>query len=341
MAPLRDKRVKTPFVSSVFYFCFFLLLLIIFGAASALFQVKGISLRHLAEVFATQSNDAVSYTVWHVRVPRVLLAVLLGAGLAAAGALLQGMTRNPLSDPEILGVNQGASCFVVIALVLFGEQNASWLILGAAFLGAAAGGSLIYVLAFRSGYSPYRIVLAGSAVSLFLGALTTGTILLHENKLTEILYWMAGKLSGSNWDDIRIILIPVLVALVCSFALAQRMNVLVLGEETAQGLGMNTLRIRRYLSVLIVVLTGSAVAVAGPIGFIGLMVPHMARRLVGHDYRILLPFSALLGANLLVLADFASQWITYPADIPVGIITALLGTPFFVYLLRSKKGDVK
>ncbi|MNP48335.1 putative siderophore transport system permease protein YfiZ precursor [compost metagenome] len=152
---------------------------------------------------------------------------------------------------------------------------------------------------------------------------------------------MAGKLSGASWEDIRFILIPVLLALGIAFALSRRMNVLVLGEETAQGLGMNTARIRRLLSVLVVVLAGSAVAVAGPIGFIGLMVPHMARRLVGHDYRVLLPFSALLGANLLVLADFASQWITYPADIPVGIITALLGTPFFVYLLRSKKGDAK
>lgn len=341
MVPLRNKREKAPFVSSAFQFGLFLLLLILFGAISTLFQVKGVSLRYLGEVFANSPNDAAAYTVWHVRLPRVLLAVLLGAGLAAAGALLQGMTRNPLSDPEILGVNQGASCFVVIALMMFGEQNTSLVIMLSAFLGAAAGGSLIYVLAFRGGYSPYRIVLAGSAVSLFLGAVTTGVILLHENKLMEILYWMAGKLSGASWEDIRFILVPVLLALGIAFALARRMNVLVLGEETAQGLGMNTARIRRLLSVLVVVLAGSAVAVAGPIGFIGLMVPHMARRLVGHDYRVLLPFSALLGANLLVLADFASQWITYPADIPVGIITALLGTPFFVYLLRRRKGDAK
>ncbi|MGG6311410.1 FecCD family ABC transporter permease [Paenibacillus macerans] len=336
-----NKRGHSPFVSSVIIFGWFLLLLLAISAISVVFRVKGLSWDNLADIFVIDPKDVMDYTVWQVRAPRVLLAVLLGAGLAVAGGLLQGMTRNPLSDPEVLGVNQGASCLVVISLLLFGDQNATIVILLAAFLGAAAGGSVIYLLAFRGVYSAYRVVLAGAAVSLFLGALTTGVILLHETKLSEILYWMAGKLSGANWSDIRIVLIPVLVAVAGAFALAQPMNVLALGEDAAQGLGMNTLRLRRVLAVLVVLLAGSAVAVAGPIGFVGLMVPHMARRLVGHDYRMLLPFSALLGANLLVAADFAAQWITYPADVPVGIITALLGTPFFLYLLRRKQGVAK
>lgn len=312
-----------------------------FGALSALFRVKGLSFHNISEVFAIDTKNLIYYTVWQVRVPRVLLGALLGAALAVAGCLLQGITRNPLSDPEIMGVNQGASCFVVIALLVFGEKEASFVILLAAFLGAAVGGSVIYSLAFRGEYTPSRLVLAGIAVSLFLGSLTTGAILLYETKLTEILYWMAGKLSGASWLDVKMMLVSALPVTIITFFLANQLNILSLGEETARGLGINVLRIRRVFALLIVLLVGSAVAVAGPIGFIGLIVPHVARKLVGQDYRVILPFSALLGANLLVIADFAAQWVSYPADTPVGVITALLGTPFFIYLMRRKRGAVK
>jgi ABC-type Fe3+-siderophore transport system permease subunit len=312
-----------------------------FGALSALFRVKGLSFHNISEVFTIDTKNLIYYTVWQVRVPRVLLGALLGAALAVAGCLLQGITRNPLSDPEIMGVNQGASFFVVIALLVFGEKDTSFVILLAAFLGAAAGGSVIYSLAFRGEYTPSRLVLAGIAVSMFLGSLTTGAILLYETQLTEILYWMSGKLSGANWLDVKMIFVSVVPAMVITFFLANQLNILSLGEETAHGLGINVLRIRRVFALLIVLLVGSAVAVAGPIGFIGLIVPHVARKLVGQDYRVILPFSALLGANLLVIADFVAQWVAYPADTPVGVITALLGTPFFIYLMRRKRGAVK
>lgn len=337
----RSRRVSSPYASSILQFIIFFLLLIIVGAFSALFRVNGLSFHNISEVFATDPENLIYYTVWQVRVPRVLLGALLGAALAVSGCLLQGITRNPLSDPEIMGVNQGASCFVVIALLIFGEKDTSFVILLAAFLGAAVGGSVIYSLAFRGEYTPSRLVLAGIAVSLFLGSLTTGAILLYETQLTEILYWMSGKLSGASWLDIKMMLVSALPVIIVAFLLSNQLNILSLGEETARGLGINVLWIRRIFACLIVLLVGSAVAVAGPIGFIGLMVPHIARKLVGQDYRIILPFSALLGANLLVIADFAAQWVAYPADTPVGVLTALLGTPFFIYLMRKKRGVVK
>ncbi|HDX9590848.1 TPA: iron ABC transporter permease [Bacillus pseudomycoides] len=337
----RGRRALHPYASSTLQFIFFFLLLVMVGALSALFRVKGLSFHNISEVFATDTKNLIYYTVWQVRVPRVVLGALLGGALAVAGCLLQGITRNPLSDPENMGINQGASCFVVIALLLFGEKDTSFVILLAAFLGAAAGGSVIYSLAFRGEYTPSRLVLAGIAMSLFLGSLTTGAILLYETQLTEILYWMAGKLSGANWQDIKMMLVSTVPVMILVFFLANQLNILSLGEETARGLGVNVLWIRRLFAFLIVILVGSAVAVAGPIGFIGLIVPHIARKLVGQDYRIILPFSALLGANLLVIADFAAQWVSYPADTPVGVITALLGTPFFIYLMRRKRGAVK
>ncbi|MBJ8027401.1 iron ABC transporter permease [Bacillus cereus group sp. N21] len=336
-----SKREIYPYASSVFKFILFFLLLIVIASISILFRVKGLTLSNLYEVFSADTKNLIYYTVWNVRVPRVLLAILIGAALAVAGCLLQGITRNPLSDPEIMGVNQGASCFVVLALLIFGDKDASFVILIAAFLGAAVGSSVIYSLAFRGEYTPSRLVLAGIAVSFFLGSVTTGSILLYETQLNEILYWMAGKLSGANWLDIKLIMITAGPVIIMTFLLANQLNILSLGEETARGLGINVLRIRRIFALIIVLLVGSGVAVAGPIGFVGLMVPHIARKIVGEDYRIIIPFSALLGANLLVFADFVAQRVAYPADTPVGVITALLGTPFFVYLMRRKRGAVR
>ncbi|HEU4965624.1 MAG TPA: iron ABC transporter permease [Bacilli bacterium] len=318
---------------------FFLLLLVSITAATLL-GVKNLTWDTLPQALSYNPDDVLSYTVWHVRIPRALLGAVLGGGLAVAGALLQAVTRNPLSDPEIMGVNQGASFFVVVSLLLFGLNDITYVVLIAAFLGAAVGGSVVYGLAFQGDYSPVRLVLAGIAVSFFLGSMTTGFIVLNETDLVEILYWMAGKLSGATWVDLRITLMGVIPATLAALLLANQFNILSLGEETARGLGQNVARIRRLTGLLVILLVGGAVAVAGPIGFVGLMVPHMARGLVGGDYKRILPVAALIGANLLVLADLIGQWMLYPTETPVGIVTALLGTPFFLYLLRRKRGAI-
>lgn len=308
------------------------------AAISIFAGVKGFTLDKLPQIMEHREGDVMAYKIWDVRLPRTLLAILLGAALAVGGCLLQGITRNPLSDPEIMGINQGASFFVVAGLLLLGQKDVSLLVLFMAFLGAAVGGSVVYLLSFRGEYTATRLVLAGIAVSFFLGSMTTGLIILNETKLFEILYWMAGKLSGANWTDIRISLVCLVPAILISWLFARPFNVLSLGHEAAQGLGQRIAVIRRLVALLMIVLVGGAVALAGPIGFVGLMVPHMSRQLVGSDYRLIIPISALIGANLLLFADVAGQWMLYPVDTPVGIITALLGTPFFLYLLRRKNG---
>jgi len=325
----------------VFIF-FFLLLLLVGGMLAGLFVgVKEFSFDKLGQVLAHDPNDVLSYKIWDVRMPRVLVGACIGAALAVAGCLLQGITRNPLSDPEIMGVNQGASLFVVAALLLMGDENVSTLIVIAAFLGAAFGGSVIYALSFGGAFTTTRLVLAGIAISMFFGSLTTGLILLYETTLLDILYWMAGKLSGAAWEDVQLASYVLVPAMLVAGAFANQFNILSLGEEVARGLGQNIVRTRRIAGLLIVALVGGSVALAGPIGFVGLMVPHMARALVGGDYRLVLPLSVLMGATLLVLADLGGQFVLYPTETPVGIITALLGTPFFLYLMRRGKGAVE
>lgn len=311
-------------------------ILIVIAIVTLSYRLKGLDVTTL---FSNANSEVMTYTLWSVRAPRLLLSIILGAGLAIAGVLLQTMTRNPLSDPEILGINQGASCFAVIAIIGFGGKDSSTVILFAALCGAGAIGLLISLLSRFSGNDTSRLMLAGVAISAFMGAATTGIILLYETQLIEILYWMAGKLTGVTWADNKLVWLLDVPALIVAFLMARTLNVLGQGEEMASGLGVNVPRARQLIGVLIVLLTGSAVAVAGPIGFIGLMVPHMAKRLGGLNHKVLLPLSAIMGAVLLSAADFVAQWLTYPADLPVGIITAFMGVPFFLYLLsRQREG---
>jgi len=311
-------------------------LIVIAGAVGLFAGVKGLGWRQLPEIMSLDTSNLLVYKVWFVRLPRVVLAIIVGAGLAIAGCLLQGITRNPLSDPELMGINQGASFLVVLSLALFGLKDVTVTILIAAFIGAAAGGSIVYTLSGLAGYTSTRLVLAGVSVSLFMAAMTTGLIILQDDKLSEILYWMAGKLSGTTWTDVQLSAVSIVPGALASLFLANQFNVFSLGEDTARGLGQNVTRVRRAAFLLVILLVGGAVALCGPIGFVGLMVPHIVRSWVGTDYRILIPMSAVAGASLLLLADVGGQWVLYPTDTPVGIITALLGTPFFLYLMRRK-----
>jgi ABC-type Fe3+-siderophore transport system permease subunit len=303
--------------------------------------VKGLTWHNLSTVMDVNPENVLAYKVWYVRFPRVVLAVILGMGLAVSGCLLQGMTRNPLSDPEVLGINQGASFFVVLALFLFGLKDVTATIMIAGFLGAALGGSVVYGLSLLGTFTSTSMVLAGVAVAFFMGSMTTGLIILGDDRLSEILYWMAGKLSGANWFDVQLSLISVIPAVIASWLLSNQFNILSLGDEMASGVGQRVNQIRRLAFLLIIVIVGSSVALAGPIGFVGLIIPHMAKSLLGTDHRIVIPFSALMGANLLLIADIGGQWMLYPTDIPVGIITILLGTPFFLYLMNRKKEEMK
>jgi len=332
-----DVREQTK--SAPYLFVGLFVLLIVFSVIGTFVGVKGLNWSTLPDLFHQDGENLLAYKVWEVRLPRVVLAIIIGSGLAVAGCLLQGTTRNPLADPEITGINQGASFFVVLSLVLFGIEDVTLTILIAGFIGAAAGGGLVFMLSQQRGYTTTRLLLAGVSVALFMGALTTGFLILQEDSLSEILYWMAGKLSGSNWTDVKLSLFSIVPGTVIGISFARAFNIFSLGEEVAQGLGQNVVRLRKFAFLILIIIVGGAVALAGPIGFVGLMVPHMIRAVAGIDYRIVMPLSALAGANLLLIADIAGQWVLYPTDTPVGIITALLGTPFFLYLMRRKMGD--
>lgn len=273
------------------------------------------------------------YIVWNLRLPRVLLAVLVGVNLGLAGALLQSLTRNPLAEPHLLGISAGAGLAAVLALKLApGIPFTRLPVL--AFGGALLGAALVYGLAWRGGVSPLRLVLAGVAVGALLTAFTTGLLLTSQITLQTTMSWLAGGLSARTWPHLRSLLPYSVVGAVLALGLARSLDVLALGDEPAAGLGLRVERMRALFVGVAALLTGSAVAVAGLIGFVGLIVPHVARLLVGPRHAYLLPVSALLGGALLVAADAVARTIAAPRELPIGIVTAVAGAPFFLYLLR-------
>jgi len=270
-----------------------------------------------------------------VRLPRALLAVFVGASLAVAGAITQGLTRNPLAAPDILGINIGAALAMVLAVFLGGSSGSY---VGFAFGGAAIAAILVYWLGSmgRSGLTPLKLVIAGAALSYLLGSLTTGILILSQRTLDEIRFWLAGSLAGQDLAGLLAVLPYLVAGLVGSLILGRQLTLLSLGEDVAQGLGLKTVWVRAAAAIVVVLLAGSAVALAGPIGFVGLVVPHVVRFGVGVDYRWILPYAMLAGGILLSIADIVARLVIRPQELPVGIMTALVGAPFFIYLARSR-----
>ncbi|ROO91336.1 iron complex transport system permease protein [Actinocorallia herbida] len=272
------------------------------------------------------------------RVPRTLLAVLIGAALALAGAVMQGVTRNPLADPGILGVNMGASLTVVVAVAFFGLGSPTGYI-WVAMAGAGASAVFVYVVGSlgRGGATPLKLALAGTATSAAFACLVSAVVLPRNDIAESFRLWQIGGVGGGSYERIGQVL-PFLIAgfLICLLS-ARGLNSLALGDELAAGLGERVAVIRGCAALGAVVLCGSATAVAGPIAFVGLVVPHACRLLVGVDHRWLLPFSAITGAALLTAADVVGRVVARPQDIEVGIITALIGAPFFIHIVRRQK----
>lgn len=283
---------------------------------------------------STDSQEHLIVTT--LRLPRALLALIIGASLAVAGAIMQAMTGNPLASPQTFGVNAGASFAVVAALVLLPDLPVAYLAL-LAFAGAVLGGFAVFSIVSSGGLTPVKLALAGTAVHLFLSSITEGFILFHQNATDQILFWLAGSLDGADWADLQRVVPWAAAGLLFSFLLARSISVMRMGEDVAKNLGQNVARVRIVCGTIVIVLAGSSVAVAGPIGFIGLMVPHFVRYILGTESRMFLPFTALLGGLLLVFADVLSRFIAYPYESPVGIVTALLGAPFFLYLVSKER----
>jgi iron complex transport system permease protein len=272
------------------------------------------------------------------RIPRTALAVLVGAMLAMSGATMQGVTRNPIADPGILGISLGASLAVVIGIAMFQMSSAAWFVV-VAIVGAALAAAFVYLVGSLGygGMTPLKLALAGAATAAALSSLVSVVLLPRVDIMTTFRHWQVGGVGGATWERVGLTVPFLIVGATICLALARGLNTLALGDDVAAGLGEHVARTRLIGWSGAVVLCGSATAVAGPIVFVGLIVPHVCRLLFGPDYRWVLPASAVVGAGLLVAADVVGRVVARPEEIEVGIVTALVGAPFFVWIVRRQK----
>ena len=270
--------------------------------------------------------------IWNIRFPRNIVGALVGANLAVSGAILQAVMKNPLADPGIVGVSSGAGLAGVIMLIF--RPEASILLTPVAFVGAMLSAAAVYALAWKNGIRPTRIILAGVAVSAFLGSGISALLVFYSDKVQGALLWMVGGLSARSWPQVETLFPYTILGLVLALAGCKALTILSLGDETARGLGVPVERVRFSMTAVAALLAAGAVSVAGLIGFVGLVVPHIVRLIIGTDYKYVIPGSAILGAGVLVFCDTLGRVAFSPIEIPAGIIMAFLGAPFFLYLLR-------
>ena len=280
---------------------------------------------------ATREADQI---VMSLRLPRELGAAIVGAAFAVSGAIMQGLTRNPLAEPGLLGLNAGAS-FALACIYAFLPSVSYLSILFLSFLGAGLGAGIVLGLGTlkEGGMTPLRITLAGAAVSTLFTALAEG-IAIYYKVSQDLSFWIAGGVSGVNWNQLKIIFPIILLGIVLSFLLSRELTVLSFGEEVAKGLGQRTFLVKIILMVIVFILAGAAVSIVGAVAFVGLIIPHIVRFLVGTDYRWVLPCSAIFGSLFMVLADAIAKTVNAPFETPIGAVVAIAGIPFFFYLVR-------
>jgi iron complex transport system permease protein len=291
----------------------------------------------LTAFFNFNSENTHHLIVVDLRLPRVLASALVGAAFAVSGALMQGMTRNPMADSGLLGLNAGAGFALSISFAFFPGLSYLHIMLNS-FMGAALGGGMVYGVAVmrKGGATPARLVLAGAAVSALLAALSSG-IAIYYKVNRNIMFWTAGGVAGSNWEQLRMMTPFILLALLGAILLSPSVSLLSLGDDVAKGLGVNTALVNALCGIIVIVLAGTSVAVVGGVGFVGLIIPHLTRFLVGVDYRFIIPSSAVLGALLMAVADIGARTLNPPFETPIGVITALVGVPLFLYLSRKQR----
>ncbi|MEG0450998.1 MAG: iron ABC transporter permease [Lysinibacillus sp.] len=322
-------RAVVALILGLFGLVFAIGLSISFGAAD-------ISLGTVWKAVIQFSPDVTSHQIIReIRLPRVLGAALVGACFAVAGAIMQGMTRNPLADSGLLGLNAGSAFMLAICFAFFPELPYMFLIMWS-FVGAGLGVVIVYGIGSlaKGGLTPMRLVLAGAAVSALLGALGEG-IALYYRIGQDLAFWYAGGVSGTKWYHLQILSPWILAAMIGALILSRSITLLSLGEEIAIGLGQRTAVIKVWGMVVVLILAGAAVSVVGAVGFVGLIIPHLTRYIVGYDYRWIISCSLVYGALLVVLADFIARNINPPYETPIGALIAFIGVPFFLYLARK------
>jgi iron complex transport system permease protein len=329
IATLHSRSAK---ISGLFLFA---LLLLLCFMASILLGAKAYSLNTLTDAYLSFDGSNDHLIIRQARVPRALIATVIGAGLAVAGTLMQALTRNPLASPSLFGINAGAALAIVVSVAFF--QVSSMLgYMTVAFVGAALSAILVFILgaAGSGGMTPVKMTLAGAAITAFASSLTSGVLLGNNKAFDQVLFWLIGSIANRELEMLTTVLPYMTAAFIAAYAIAVPVNILTMGDDVARGLGQRTFLVKLIALAAIVLLAGGAVAVAGPISFIGIVIPHIGRYFVGTDHRWLIPYSAVLGAILLVSADIGARFLLAPSEVPVGALTALIGIPFFVFIAR-------
>ena len=313
-----------------------IILALIIMAFSVVLGYTNTSFKQAIEAYTAFNGSNEHLIIQLSRVPRSLVGMAVGISLGIAGVLMQALTRNPIASPDIFGVNAGAGFFIVFSVTFLGIssiQQFMWI----GFLGAAVAAGLAYALgsAGKGGLTPVKLTLAGAVMAALFASLTQGMLVTNEKALDEVLFWLAGSVEGRKLSMLTAVIPALAFAWIVSMLLSRQLNAFALGEDVAVSLGQKTVIFKLAAALMVILLAGGSVAIAGPISFIGIVVPHFARFLVGNDHRWILPYSALIGGIMLVLADIGARYIIMPEEAPVGVITALIGTPFFIYIVRK------
>ncbi|MEK4230823.1 FecCD family ABC transporter permease [Solibacillus sp. FSL H8-0538] len=311
-------------------------ILVLLMCASIVYGYTQTSWKMVLDAFQFNNGSNEHIVIETVRLPRALIAVAVGSSLAICGVLMQTLTKNPLASPGIFGVNAGAGFAVVLAVTLFSVGNLqafTWI----SFLGAAVAAISVYTIGSvgRDGLTPMKLTLAGAAMSAMFASFTQGFLVINEAAFEQVLFWLAGSVEGRKMEVLLNVLPYLLLGWLGSIFIASKMNILSMGEDVAKGLGVNTGSLKIIVAIIVILLAGGSVAIAGPIGFVGIVIPHLTRFLVGIDHRWLIPFSGVLGGILLLVADILARYVIMPQEVPVGVMTAIIGTPFFIYIARK------
>ncbi|MDQ0171857.1 FecCD family ABC transporter permease [Paenibacillus tundrae] len=317
------------------------ILLMLVCVSSMIFGRTAITLQDGMDALRHYDEESIEHIVLLTeRLPRTVIAAVVGASLAVAGALMQALTRNPLASPSVFGINAGAIFFIVIAIVVLSVSSLTTM-MWFGFAGAAIAAAIVYGLGSlgRDGLTPIKIVLAGTAITALFSSFTQAVLILDGTGLQDVLFWLAGSVSGRTLDMLYPVLPYMTVAAIVALFMGRAVNLLLTGDDIAKGMGQNVLLVKLLMGIVTVLLAGGSVAVAGSVGLVGLVVPHIMRALVGNDYRWLVPYSILGGAILLLSADVIARLVIMPQEIPLGVMTAIIGGPFFVYIAR--KGGTK
>jgi iron complex transport system permease protein len=312
-----------------------LLVFIIMFGYSMIFGAADISIKDVWLALSSSSVNEQISIIRDIRLPREIAAVFVGAALSVSGAIMQGMTRNPLADPGLLGLTSGANAALAVTIAFIPSVNYLGITI-ACFIGAAVGAILVFGIAAikRGGFSPLRIVLAGAAVSAFLYAIGEG-VGIYFKISKDVSMWTAGGMVGTSWEQLQIIVPFIVGGIFIALLLSRQLTILSLNEEVAVGLGQQTTKVKTILFVVMILLAGASVALVGNMVFIGLMIPHIVRGIVGTDYRYIIPMSAVTGAAFMLLADTLGRTVSAPYETPIAAVVSMIGLPFFLVIVRK------